>query len=891
MGIVCLVNVARLCCKEGREGMDPATSEVAAASASSIPTSKTAPSEENEGSSEGWESGSSDSEENDDAMPPSLSLRQPKENFTTAEEEEDGISISFSRQDEEVDNSRSSSKSASKQKKTRTRKSKDEIELAKTVHRVHLLTLLCRQQWLSDASDDPLVQAAAMSYFCSKELLNAVSDGLKATHKSLPTIPLLKRIARSMSEKIRVVPAQFDYSSSTLGISRRLLRKARKLLDPSDVVLSRLQAHSTAEHLVGKLNSMRGQDRVYQEQEEDEVLYCSQEEASQLLAAITRGLGIRTRLICSHAPLPVHTTKKNEIQLDDDDNLSKLEYCDAHPVTLSRVKGLLQSVQPYVSVGSTSNGLKHLQSLGLPFIWLEVWGIDSSKAKKERWIPVEPCRCLIDVTGLVEALAAKKHFPAYVVSCEPAVGGFRSYTDTTPRYLSKWSHAHRVREHSGTTTWVMDTLSRLSARYEGPTVEASTSLKIADAGGFVNILTQWCEGVGIPFDQLLTNVAEGGGTFEARFAPSSDSREPRGQENFDHVKENEPLPTSLSDFSSHPTYCLPSQLKVDEAVDRSHAGKRAYIQGFFNGEPVYKRTSVVKLKSKEKWLKEEGRQIKHDQIDKPIRSLERTRRKPSNQASSSTPVSSASQPNLGQYNRGDRHYWTAYDRDISSKIASSKSGSKKLDKGNSNRDSQAMESESPKDTYTIPLYSYQQTEPFDPPQVEDGKIPRNKYGNVELLNRVCLPHGAEYLPDMPRRARSVIRKAGVDAVEAVTGFEYKRGEMVPVKEGIIVPAEMKDAALQAWNEHEQARISREEEKRLNAVYERWSKLVRAALVRHRLRSEYYGEKDKSEHYSKLNPNLQQSKMTERKRKKPERHSSASSDKRPRRSARQHDPST
>ena len=334
------------------------------------------------------------------------------------------------------------------------------------------------------------------------------------------------------------------------------------------------------------------------------------------------------------------------------------------------------------------------------------------------------------------------------------------------------------------------------------------------------------------------------------------------------------LPTSLSEFSAHPTYCLPSQLKVDEAIDPSHAGKKEFVQGFFHGEPVYRRSSVVTLRSKEKWLKEAGRQIKEDQMNQPVRTLERTRRKPKNVQTTASYAGGSSQPNLGQYSNRDWNYWTAYDRDISSKIATSRATSKK---GKSDENSQSAVSQSPhnsKDTYTIPLYTYQQTEPFDPPQVKDGKIPRNKYGNVELLHSVCLPHGAEYLPDIPRRALKVIRKAGVDAVEAVTGFEYKRGDMVPVKEGIIVPTDSKDTALQAWQEHEQARISREEEKRLRALYERWSKLVRAALIRHRLRNEYYNDSSRTEAYSKLNPNLQEKKATTRKRKHPDETSSS-----------------
>lgn len=311
------------------------------------------------------------------------------------------------------------------------------------------------------------------------------------------------------------------------------------------------------------------------------------------------------------------------------------------------------------------------------------------------------------------------------------------------------------------------------------------------------------------------------------------------------------MPTSLTEFASHPTYCLPSLLKEEECIDPSHSGKKKYIEGFFHGEPVYRRSSVISLKPKDKWLREHGRQVKDCELGKPVKKLQKVRRRLHSKSGFQTRSHSRNnghhriQPRVNQLTIGDWQYWDAYDKDISSKIASAK----KQDVSRQSKSASSVENE----TYDLPLYSFCQTEPYEPPVVQDGKIPRNDYGNVELPHSACLPRGAAYLADLPRRACKVIRNVGIDVVEAVVGFEFKNGVMAPKKNGVVVPEEHKETVLEAWNQHELYRDSKATEKHLKEICKRWGKLVKAALLRQRLREEYYPESKQSQGSASVHP--------------------------------------
>ncbi len=83
------------------------------------------------------------------------------------------------------------------------------------------------------------------------------------------------------------------------------------------------------------------------------------------------------------------------------------------------------------------------------------------------------------------------------------------------------------------------------------------------------------------------------------------------------------------------------------------------------------------------------------------------------------------------------------------------------------------------------LYGDWQTTPDIITPIQDGVIPRNKYGNVEAPPFVPrLPPGLVHLnhPYIAKTCRSL----GVEYASAMVGFERRRGGSVPVLAGVVV---------------------------------------------------------------------------------------------------------
>ncbi len=66
----------------------------------------------------------------------------------------------------------------------------------------------------------------------------------------------------------------------------------------------------------------------------------------------------------------------------------------------------------------------------------------------------------------------------------------------------------------------------------------------------------------------------------------------------------------------------------------------------------------------------------------------------------------------------------------------------------------------------LDLYGSWQTRPYEPGYAQNGKVPRNDFGNVELFQPCMLPHGCVHLRNMPNLLRTC-RKLNIDCA-AVT---------------------------------------------------------------------------------------------------------------------------
>jgi xeroderma pigmentosum group C-complementing protein len=136
------------------------------------------------------------------------------------------------------------------------------------------------------------------------------------------------------------------------------------------------------------------------------------------------------------------------------------------------------------------------------------------------------------------------------------------------------------------------------------------------------------------------------------------------------------------------------------------------------------------------------------------------------------------------------------------------------------------------------LYSRDQTEYIIPPPIQDGRIPKNDYGNIDCFVPSMVPAGAKHVP-LPGTVR-VCKKLGIDYAEAVTGFEFGSKMAVPVIQGVVVAAENEDLLRDAWRIEAAEKRKKEELKAEKKILQTWRKFLFGLRIMERVRDEYGG---------------------------------------------------
>lgn len=138
----------------------------------------------------------------------------------------------------------------------------------------------------------------------------------------------------------------------------------------------------------------------------------------------------------------------------------------------------------------------------------------------------------------------------------------------------------------------------------------------------------------------------------------------------------------------------------------------------------------------------------------------------------------------------------------------------------------------------LELFGEWQTQEYEPPWAEGGKVPRNCYGNVDMYQECMLPKGCAWLK-LPGLQR-IANKLGIDCAAAVVGFDNHCGSYGahPVIDGFIVCEEYADTLRMAWEEEQANAKKREEDKRQKRIWDNWKRLLKAAMIREKLRVKY-----------------------------------------------------
>lgn len=136
----------------------------------------------------------------------------------------------------------------------------------------------------------------------------------------------------------------------------------------------------------------------------------------------------------------------------------------------------------------------------------------------------------------------------------------------------------------------------------------------------------------------------------------------------------------------------------------------------------------------------------------------------------------------------------------------------------------------------LEIFGIWQTQDYDPPTAENGLVPRNGYGNVELFKPQMLPHGTVHL-QLPG-LNKVCKKLNIDCAQAVVGFDSHGGFSHAVFDGYVVCKEFEEKVIDGWNREQEEIEKKEREKTDKRVFGNWRKLIKGLLIRERLKRKY-----------------------------------------------------
>ncbi|PWN42133.1 Rad4-domain-containing protein [Ceraceosorus guamensis] len=235
----------------------------------------------------------------------------------------------------------------------------------------------------------------------------------------------------------------------------------------------------------------------------------------------------------------------------------------------------------------------------------------------------------------------------------------------------------------------------------------------------------------------------------------------------------EPMPSSVGGFKGHPVYAIEKHLLRDEVI---HPLRQI---GTFQGIKVYPRGNVVTCRSARQWYNE-GKVVKDG--EEPLKWVK------------------------------SRGYTLANKR---AEEAAKADGGEAPQEG---------------------LYAPFQTQLYTAPQVTNGEVPKNAFGNIDLFVPSMLPPGGVHIPY--NGAGKVAKKLGVSYAEAITGFEFRKFRSMPKLTGIVVAEENEDLVTEAYWESEHAAAQKEFTKRQERALKNWKKVVNAVRIAQRVQQQY-----------------------------------------------------
>lgn len=246
------------------------------------------------------------------------------------------------------------------------------------------------------------------------------------------------------------------------------------------------------------------------------------------------------------------------------------------------------------------------------------------------------------------------------------------------------------------------------------------------------------------------------------------------------VESREPMPRNVQDFKDHPVFALLRHLRRHEVLVPSAMPSGTVSSGNKGPlEKIYRRRDVRVARSADKWFRM-GREVRPNEI--PAKWLPKIKR---------------AKPRNGRFDEDDRRA-----------------------------------EEDAQDAAGVPIFTQDQTELYEPAPVRNGKVPRNKFGNVEVYVPSMIPRGGTHIiNDLAAHAAKLV---GVDYAPALTGFEFKGRQGTAVLQGIVVAEEYAPAVEAVLAGLENVEQEREEERKALAALRLWRRLLMGLRIRERI---------------------------------------------------------
>ncbi|XP_008803880.2 DNA repair protein RAD4 [Phoenix dactylifera] len=407
---------------------------------------------------------------------------------------------------------------------------------------------------------------------------------------------------------------------------------------------------------------------------------------------------------------------------------------------LKKMRKIKSEESPILTHGSSSAVWS--RRTGPPLYWAEVYC--SGETLTERWVHVDAANGIVDGEEKVEAAVAAFRRPLKYVIAFAGNGA----KEVTRRYCKHW---YKIASQRISSQWWDTVLAPLKELESGAT------------GGIVQLEAIQEK---VPYDPGKKEPPAEQTQISTRNSLEDMELETRAL--------TEPLPTNQLAFKNHHLYALEKWLNKNQVLH-----PKGPVLGYCSGHPVYPRSCVQTLQTKQRWLRE-GLQVK---------------------------------PN-----------------EIPAKVVK---GSKKVINFQTSEPSVLEEDiEEP----TLELYGKWQLEPLQLPHAVNGIVPKNERGQVEVWSEKCLPPGTVHLR-LPRLI-PVAKRLEVDFAPAMVGFEYRNGRCFPMFEGIVVCREFKDAIMEAYAEEEERREAEERKRNERQALSRWFQLLSSIITRQRLKNSY-----------------------------------------------------